>query len=191
MPKYSTFPTLYDNCLQVSISFLKRWGYLSPDQWKSGTITWSRNGIKTGWISITVNTNSESPYLELDYKANGNPIKYKINLVSIPTNISKGVIWFFICPRTGKRCRKLYLVGSHFYHREAFMGCMYEKQTYSHKKRMLFKSFEKVFATENVYEQVYSKHFKSQYAGKPTKRYLKLLKKLNNPEIVSIAELLK
>lgn len=180
MPKFPTLPTLYDDCKTVSISFLKRYGYLHLYQCKNGTITWSTNGNKTGWINIAVNTNSESPYLELDYKANGNPINYKVHLVSIPSNIGKGVVWFFICPRTGKRCRKLHLVGSYFYHRSAFSGCMYEKQTYSHQKRRQFQSFDKLFLSERIYEQVYSKHFKSQYAGKPTRRYLRLLKQIES-----------
>ena len=36
----------------------------------------------------------------------------------------------------------------------------------------------KVFDTDKIYEQIYGKHFKRQYGEKPTKRYLKLCKKL-------------
>jgi len=34
-----------------------------------------------------------------------------------------------------------------------------------------------LFGIDKVCEEIYSKHFKKQYDGKPTKRYLKLLKK--------------
>ncbi len=61
MPKPHTFPTLYNEALQISISKLKEWEYLNPEQIKSGTLTWSRNGNKTGSISIKVNTHSEQP----------------------------------------------------------------------------------------------------------------------------------
>ena len=61
MPKPHTFPTLYNEALQISISKLKEWEYLNPEQIKSGTITWSRNGNQTGSISIQVNTHSEQP----------------------------------------------------------------------------------------------------------------------------------
>ena len=54
MPKFPTFPTLYDEVLQISITKLKEWNYLNPEQIKSGTITWSSNGEKTASISITV-----------------------------------------------------------------------------------------------------------------------------------------
>jgi hypothetical protein len=177
MPRNSTFPTLYDECKTVTITFLNRWGYLRPSQIQSGTISWSRNGTKTGSISVSVNTHTESPYLELEYKRNETPINYRVQIVSAPSNLGKGVVWYFVCPHTGKRCRKLHLIGTYFYHRSAFAGCFYEKQIESHYYRSLGKLFGNQFLSERVYEQIYSKHFKKQYAGKPTKRYLKLLAK--------------
>jgi len=68
MAKFPTFPTLYNEALQIHISKLKGWGYLNPEQIKSGTLNWNRNGKTTGSISIQVNTHSEQPYIELDYK---------------------------------------------------------------------------------------------------------------------------
>jgi len=179
MPKARTFPTLYDELKKVSISFLSKYGYLKLNHRQRGIITWSRNGEKTGSVSITVNTNSNSPYLELDYKYNEIPINYSVPLVFSPSNIGKGVVWYFICPRTGRRCRKLYLADNYFFHRLAFKGCLYEKQTYSKPNRKLDRQFSKLFAPDNAYEKIYSKHFKKQYNGKPTKRYLKLLKEID------------
>ena len=182
MPKFPTFPTLYDELKTVSISFLKSHKYLEPGVFRGGTITWSRNGNKTGSISIATNTNIESPYLELDYRCNGNPINYRVQLVSIPSNLGKGVVWFFICPRTGKRCRKLHCADTYFYHRSAFRGCYYEKQVQSHHYRNIEKQFGFLFGNDKLYEEIYSKHFKKQYNGKPTKRYLKLLKQVEADE---------
>jgi len=105
-----------------------------------------------------------------------------LNLVSVPSNIGKGVVWFFICPNTSKRCRKIYLGDTYFLHRRAFKGCFYEKQTYSHKNRQLYKYFEAEFGIDKVYEQIYSKHFKKEYAGKPTKRYLKLKRQIQQAD---------
>lgn len=179
MPKPHTFPILYDDLKTVSISFLTKHGYLKPNQRQSGTITWSRNGNKTGSISISVNSH-ESPYIELNYTCNKTPINYRVQLTSAPSNLGKGVVWYFICPHTGKRCRKLYLVDTYFYHRSAFRGCMYDKQTQSHKNRRLGKQFERLFGMDKAFELIYSKHFKKQYNGKPTKRYLKLLKQITD-----------
>ena len=189
MPKPHTFPTLYDEVKTVSISFLTKHGYLKPNQWRSGTVTWSRNENKTGSISIRVNTQPESLYLELDYKCNEAPIKYRVQLISTPSNLGKGVVWYFVCPRTGKRCRKLYLADTYFYHRSAFRGCMYEKQTQSKKSRYLDKTLGAYFRTDQLFEQLYQKHFKKQYAGKPTKRYLKLTQQIQRAESISYQEI--
>ncbi len=189
MAKPQTFPTLYDEMKTVSISFLTKYGYLKPNQWQSGTITWRKNGTKPGSISIRVNTQPESPYLELDYKCNETLINYRVQLVSAPSNLGKGVVWYFVCPRTGKRCRKLYLADTYFYHRSAFRGCMYEKQTQSKKSRYLDKTLGVYFRTDQLFEQLYKKHFKKQYAGKPTKKYLRIMEQIQKAENIPYHEI--
>lgn len=189
MPKPRTFPTLYNEALQIDISKLKEWEYLNPEQIKSGTLNWSRNGNPTGSISINVNTHSEQPYIELDYKFRDEPRNYKVYLTSTPSNLNKGKIWYFLCPQTKKRCRKLYSIGGYFLHREAFSGCMYESQTQSKRDRELEK-ITMYFQTSKLYDEIYSKHFKKWYNGKPTKRYLKLLKKLKEAESISESQIM-
>jgi hypothetical protein len=189
MPKPHTFPTLFNEVKTVSISFLTKHGYLKPNKLKAGSIHWSRNGENLGSISIKVCTYSESPYLEFDYKCNKAPINYRVQLVSAPSNLGKGVVWYFVCPRTGKRCRKLYLADTYFYHRSAFRGCMYEKQTQSKKSRYLDKMIGAYFKTDQLFEQLYKKHFKKQYAGKPTKKYLKLTQQIQRAESIPYHEI--
>jgi hypothetical protein len=189
MPKPHTFPTLYNEALQISISKLKEWEYLNPEQIKSGTITWSRNGNQTGSISIQVNTKSEQPYIELDYKYRDEPRNYKVRLVSIPSNLGKGLIWYFLCPHTKKRCRKLYSIGGYFLHREAFNGCMYETQTQSKKYRQLDKTLGAYFEIDNLYEELYKKNFKKTYAGKPTKKYLRIMEQIQKAESIPYHEI--
>lgn len=189
MPRPHTFPTLYNEALQISISKLKEWEYLNPEQIKSGTITWSRNGNQTGSISIKVNTHSEQPYIELDYKYRDEPRNYKVSLVSMPSNLGKGLIWYFLCPQTNKRCRKLYSIGGYFLHREAFNGCMYETQTQSKKYRQLDKTLGAYFKTDDLYSQLYQKHFKKTYAGKPTKRYLRIMEQIQKAESIPYHEM--
>lgn len=174
MPKFPTNPTLFDNCKTLSISFLNKHGYLKPNLKQSGTVTWSSNGNKTASISISISTEPESPYLELDYQCNKTPVNYRVQLVSIPSNLGKGVVWFFICPSSGKRCRKLYLADTYFYHRSAFRGCMYEKQTQSKKWRQWDKTLGACLQSDHLFEQLNKKHFKKYYAGKPTKKHLRL-----------------
>lgn len=189
MPKPYTFPTLYNEALQLSISKLKGWGYLAPGQIKSGTINWSRHGESTGSISITANTRSEQPYIELDYKYRDEPRKYKVYLTSTPSNLNRGEIWYFICPQTNKRCRKLYSIGGYFLHREAFKGCMYETQTQSKKYRQLDKTLGAYFKSDNLYSELYKKNFKKTYAGKPTKRYLRIMEQIQKAESIPYHEI--
>ena len=184
MPKPYTFPTLYNEALQISISKLKEWEYLNPEQIKSGTITWSRNGSQTGSISIQANTYSEKPYIELDYKYKDEPRNYKVYLTSTPSNLNRGEIWYFICPQTKKRCRKLYSIGGYFLHREAFNGCMYETQTQSKKYRQLDKTLGAYFKSDNLYSELYKKNFKKTYAGKPTKKYLRIMEQIQKAESI-------
>lgn len=189
MPKPHTFPTLYNEALQIHISKLKGWGYLDPEQIKSGTLNWSRNGNPTGSISIQVNTHSEQPYIELDYKYRDEPRNYKVYLTSTPSNLNKGEIWYFICPQTKRRCRKLYSIGGYFLHREAFNGCMYETQTQSKKYRQLDKTLRAYFKSDNLYSELYKKNFKKTYAGKATKRYLRIMEQIQRAENIPYQEI--
>ncbi|MBP7679055.1 MAG: hypothetical protein KA096_01365 [Bacteroidales bacterium] len=181
---------LVEDCKALSISDLKRWGYLKPKQYLSGVVTWyqgqGENKRVLASISILVCTYNEyNPFLELDYSHFGTPINYQVELTAIPSNLGKGVVWFFICPRTGIRCRKLHLVGGYFYHRSAFKGCLYEKQKHSHKTRNLYKYFEVIFGNEKP-----SKPIRTNYAGKPTKRFMKAMEK-DYKARVTTKELLK
>ena len=181
-----TFPTLFDEVSTLSIKKLKEWGYLTPNKFKSGVITWSRDGNKTASISIKIDTRQEPAYIELDYSANGTPINYKIELTTIPSNLGKGLIWAFICPQTGKRTRILYCVDSYFLHREAFQGCMYQSQTYSRNGRKLANYFESLKAIDEI-DRYY---FKRYYNGKRTKRFSRLLMNYEKGLSISVSELL-
>jgi len=188
MPKPCTFPTLYNEVLQLNISKLKDWGYLEPKRIKSGSIDWSRNGKRTASISIIANIRSEKPYIELDYKYKDKPRKYKVYLTSVRSNLNLGEIWYFLCPQTNKRCRKLYSIGGYFLHREAFKGCMYKTQTKSKKSKEFDRFFNFALGTDDLFGNTQKKHFKKTYAGKPTKKYLRIMQKIEQAESITINE---
>ncbi len=59
---------------------------------------------------------------------------------------------------------------------------MYEKQAQSKQSRELNKTLGVYLRTDELFEQVNRKHFKKQYAGKPTEKYLKLTEKIRIAE---------
>lgn len=188
MPKPHSFPTLYDDIKTVSISFLKQHKYFNPQSVRAGVITWSRGGHKTGSISIMVNITDDNSYLQLEYNCDGVPIKYRVQLIQVPSNLGKGFQWFFECPRTFLLCRKLYQVHTYFWHRKAFNGCMYECQTQSKKWRSIEKVYGLYFDLEKNYSALYKKHLKTKYAGIPTKKYLKLTTQIEKGEQIDYRE---
>jgi len=185
MPKPYTFPYLFDEAKSISISDLKEWEYLKFNSFKTGTITWSRNGNETGNICIVVRIDADNQFLGLSYKCNETKFRYKVYLTSVPSNLGKGKVWYFICPFTNKRCRKLNFIDNRFMHRSALPSGMYESQTQSKKWRFMDKYYGAYFEADKCYEELYSKHFKKFYNGKPTKRYLKLMKKIQKAEKIS------
>ena len=189
MPKNYTFPTLYDEVIQLNMTKLKEWKYLKPNQIKSGVISWSRNEHKRGAITVTVNTKAEQPYIELDYNYKDEPKNYRINLVCVPSNLGNGLVWYFLCPRTNKRCRKMYSINGYFAHREAFTGCMYEIQTYSKRNREINKILSTHFKLDKLYTELNKKNLKKMYAGKPTKRYLRIMEQIKQAESITYQEI--
>lgn len=185
MGKYATNPILFDEVLNISTSFLKKHGYFKPNETKTGAITWSRHGSKYASISIKADTTGITHFIELDYKNNGVPINYRICIEYVPSNLGIGNVPYFICPNTNKLCRKLYKIGDYFLHRTAFKYCLYEQQTYSKNTRFYIKNFGCDFEVERYYEQIYSKHFRTHYNGKETKRYKKLKAKIKELENIS------
>lgn len=98
-------------------------------------------------------------------------------------------MWFFRCPSTGKLCRKLYSIGGYFLHREAFKGCFYETQIRSKYARFLDSNYGAYFKSESLYLEAGKKHLKKTYAGKPTKKYLKLSKEIQKAESIDFREI--
>ena len=179
MPKRYTFPTLLDEVKTVSITKLKEFGYMKPDRFKSGQLIWSRRGEQIGRISMSVDLR-QTPKCYLWYTYNKEEeISYTVNLTSVESNLGFGKIWYFVCPHTSKRCRKLYGVGKYFLHRDAYPHAMYECQTYSKHYRQINEVCKIMHGSDELYEELYSKHFKTHYAGKPTKRYKQILAELD------------
>jgi len=180
MGRWSNSPDEVEGLKRITIADLKKLGYLQPNVQLNRSVFWNTsNGAKASSITVIVDTNDADGYITLDYIFNDSQkINYKVKLITRPSNLGDGLLWFFVCPHTQKVCRKLHLNSGYFLHRTAFNGLYYEKQLQSKKWR----DFEKVFGSyldDKLYEQLYKKHFKKFYNGKPTKKYVQLMKKIN------------
>ena len=177
MGRWSSYPLLLDETKTISIANLKRLGYLR-DGHRGGRLEWSCRGQPVGDVSITVNLSSENRwgYLELYYRYQKEYLfHYKIPLVATPTNLGIGLRWYFECPRTGKRCIKLYMANGYFQHRSGISGAMYSSQTESHFTRLL----TKIWKPEKLLERPY---LKRHYRGRLTPRYQRAKRAIANAE---------
>src|SRR3989344_1694929 len=90
---------------RISVFWLRKNGYLKPDSYHYGGISWSYNGEPSGNINFLIDTeNSASynpfirfiyrtkPYYEDEWK----DMDYKFDLISIPCRYG-GKRWYFKC----------------------------------------------------------------------------------------------
>lgn len=158
MPKQETFPLLYDEVRQLTIFSLR----------KKGAFDISKNNNHACDISMSI-----------DYEYKGVSRSYKIDLVAIKSNLGFGKVWYFLCPITNLKCRTLYFVGGKWGHRTAFKGGMYRCQTQSKLYRGMKVLYDADFGLDELYSELYKKNSKRVYAGKPTKRALKIIKQIH------------
>lgn len=188
MPYPSQSPVLYDECLRLNISDVKRLGYIQPQYNAIGVLTWKKreNVIASVQISAEV---AKCKRITLAYTYQANPVIQQIYLTAITSNLGNGDIYFFICPITGKRCRALLLHNGLFCHRTA-IGGLYDSQTYSRKSRALLEHYKRLKRKEAAIERIQSKHFTRTYRGKPSKRFERLSKDINDAKGIKEEQLL-
>ncbi len=182
MGRWANYPTTVNDLRCIDISFLSKHEYIIPNQSKLGAIIWtSGNGTKNS-ISIRTVIGETTGVLTVDYTFNNTEkIRYDIQLITRQSNLGTGLIWFFVCPYTGKVCRKLHLIKGYFKHRSALPGLMYQIQIESKKWREWNRIFAKDF-NDKLHAELYSKYFKRYYNGKMTKRFARISKKIQETE---------
>ena len=179
MPKPSSYPLTYEDCKSIEIKLLKQNGFIKSAQIKSGIIRWHIKGETTGKIQILVNTKVLNPYFELKYIINGESINYRIKLISEKSNLGNGKIWYFLCPFTSLKCRKLYLINKYFAYRRIFNEIYYENQLLSKSNRKALGLFKKIDLIKAAIQITNSKNFRRYYKKTKTKKFIKLKKIIN------------
>lgn len=105
MAKSPTFPLILDRCHTVSIGDMKRWGSLHPGQYRNSSVYWEQGGKRVasvGYIAFISPVPGEA-FIQFNYTYGGEPVQWRVPLLSVPANIGKGLVWFFRCPVTATR----------------------------------------------------------------------------------------
>ncbi len=175
MGRYRTSACATDEVLRITISSLFKDGYLRAGCTTSGVYEWNRNGTPAG--QITIEANLDKVCIRLIYTiTDRDGIKtdrdYLVFLVTQPSNLGKGVVYYFICPMSGRRCRIIYSAyGSPFFTaREAYQNRLYYHCQMSSR---LDKANDDYWRLERGLEKRPKQRRAYMYAGRPTKRYLK------------------
>ena len=114
--------------------------------------------------------------VDLKYKLESGWEVINYRLVSIPSNLGKGKTWYFVCNKTNKRCKKLYLSGRDFVHREALYNARYYMQNLSSDQRTGETILRGMRRAESVPQKINQSNFKVMYNGKFTKKAKALMK---------------
>ncbi len=156
----------------MDVAGLRKLGYFRETGVIRGRISWGRG------LSVTVFSDIENNLILI------NPLSLGqisvIFLKSLPSNLGKGRVWYFLCPDTGKRCRKLYWINSQFSSRHAFPDAMYRSQAESRRDRILRRYITLAGTTKNPkaeWDNSDQQHFRAYYRGKPTRRYRDYLRR--------------
>ncbi|GAA3512396.1 hypothetical protein GCM10022393_27690 [Aquimarina addita] len=176
MPKPYTAPLLIDQQKTLSTGYLSKRNYFLPNYKVTGSTGWTSNKSKDLDITITTIMKKGNEVVILNYyDFNSEPVEQVIYLQSEPSNLGKGLVWFFICPFSGKRCRNLIFVYNRFMHRSNIPKAMYTVQSESKYWRKLFQLQPNIPKTQKILNEPNRKYYKKYYCGKITKRYKKYL----------------
>lgn len=113
MGRHSTGAYTVDDSLEINISNLKRSDLFIKGESRRGTITWRRRGHVYSSIGIEAYYTESEKYIRLYYtntdrQGTKTNYDYNINFIEVESNLGKGSVLYFLCPSSGKKCRKLY-----------------------------------------------------------------------------------
>lgn len=158
--------TTIDEYLTLSVTDLKRLGILRPRHLADGTVTWKTGDRVEASICVMADTRTV-PVCYLSYSYDGAPVAERIRLMFKHSNLNpegEHGYYYFVCPDTGKCCRKLYNVCGRFVSRSAFRA-LYPQQAQSRKARATLRGFSALLDYDRLSETRYRKE---TYRGRPT-----------------------
>jgi len=169
MGRYSSGKIITESAQRIELSYLFKAGYIQKGCKASGSLIWN-NGNS---IRIQSELSEERQFIRLAYQIKYESgeienLDYQIRLESIPSNLGRGEVFYFICPRSGRRIRILYMCyGSQiFKSRKAYQNRIYYQSQICSKF-----SYHSVrnFSLEKQISKLEGQIRKSHYQGKETR----------------------
>ena len=170
MGRRSTGAITTGEVIRIELSYLLKNGYIKKGKYILGSLTWT-NGSS---IHFESHLETHIPYIRLAYQNtdsySGEITKqdYKIYLTTIPSNLSRGQIYYFICPITGRRCRILYKCYGSLIWKSRFA---YRHRIYYHTQVCSKYDYHntRYWNLTRELETLYKRGKKSHYRGKDTR----------------------
>ena len=168
--------------IRIELPYLLKQGYIRKNYTISGSLSWT-NGSSVSFVSSFT---EEGRYIRLSYYLESYTGErtnhdYKIQLTTIPSNLGKGEIIYFVCPVTGRRARILYKC----------YGSQIWKCRTSYRNRIYYESQQcskldfhnrRYWALDKELERLNKRRKKKFYHGKETRlsRRIQALKNKKN-----------
>jgi hypothetical protein len=171
MGRNSTGALTTGEASRIELSYLLKKGYIQKGKHITAPLHWN-NGSS---IHIESKYSEEEKYLRVNYTLTDSrdgrkyELDYKITLYTMPSNLGKGEVLYFVCPQSSNLCRILYRAyGSHLWKcRQAYTYRIYYPIQTSSKINQFN---DKYWKAERALEKMYKERATTTYKGKITRR---------------------
>jgi hypothetical protein len=193
MPKPPTDPPIINNLLNISIRRLRQRGLLHRDGPTEAELNWANAFTKevTHSIGIVVFTRTSNPYISLNYSIGKEDYNFSIPMVKVLSNLRKGHVWYFLCPKTNRKCSKLFLLDSDFVSRKAVLeaGGVYQCNLRQMRYRTMQNENKRIMRLIETIKEPLKPYFMGEYNGRPTKRQLRINRAWDKLKIMGLKNL--
>ena len=183
MGRYSTGIRTTNGSRKLDLRWMLKNDYFQKGKKIRGSMSW-QDDSSSGYESLI---SEDEKYLRMIYtitdrKGIETKLDYKIQLVTVPSNLGKGEILYFVCPESNKRARVLYSTYGHhkYIHRDCYLE-LYGKRLYYNSQSSSKEDYHNTIyfnlkkKVEVLEEQIIGvKHRKIKYNGIATKQLQKL-----------------
>ena len=187
MAKSPSFPLIIEELPYITISDLVKEKALKSHTKAFFVLPVRINDVVMGSVDCFSHCEDYHSFIEISGKMNGEDFEKVIRLDPVRSNLTgktirkESFLWYFECPKTGARCKKLFLHNGRFGSREYF-NPVYRRQVLSKYQIAVEKVCELAIKIEQLLKELGSRKIRRSYKGKPTKAFKKHLRQINEME---------